>query len=98
MASLFLIVIGGLNVLINKTGDKVQPCLVPQAIWNQDYSRPGRFWTAGNTTGQVLKDDFCELLRQKAWEQISSTLRSINSSKKNKEALGWLFLVENHSC
>lgn len=66
MASLFLIVIGGRNVLINKTGDKVQPCLVPQAIWNQDYSRLGGLWTAGSTMGQVLKDDFCELLRQKA--------------------------------
>lgn len=48
MASLFLIVISGRNVLINKTRDKVQPCLVPLTIWNQACLRPGQLWTGSN--------------------------------------------------
>lgn len=55
MASLFLIVISGRNVLINKTRDKVQPCLVPLTIWNQACLRPGRLWTGRTTTRRGAK-------------------------------------------
>lgn len=70
MASLFLIVISGLNVLINKTGDEAQPCLVPQTIWNQGRLR-WQPWTGGaadRTDSTELSRDSRELWRQDAQE------------------------------
>ena len=88
MASLFLIVISGRNVLIKKTRDKVQPCLVPQTVWNQACALDRRNHSQERRWKRIFVSFWGRRFRSKFPPLLDQAV-----PHKNKETLGWLFLM-----